>query len=108
MVHFRLQVVITPLGGAQEVGRSCIHLQWRNRSLLLDCGLHPAFKGPHALPYLGEVDLEACEALLVTHFHHDHCGAVPYLVGNTSFKGRILMTHPTRAVLRTLLSDHVK
>ena len=60
VVHFRLQVVITPLGGAQEVGRSCIHLQWRNRSLLLYCGLHPAFKGPHALPYLGEVDLEAC------------------------------------------------
>ena len=132
------QVEIIPLGGAQEVGRSCIYLRWRGRSLLLDCGLHPgalrpsrapghsisrlashvhfyvrfprpaAFKGRHSLPYLEEVDLESVEAVLVTHFHHDHCAALPYLVGQTNFKGRVLMTHPTRAVLGTLLRDTVR
>lgn len=41
--------------------------------------------------------------ILVTHFHLDHCAAVPYVVGNTSFKGRILMTHPTKAIYHMLL-----
>ena len=102
------EVVIIPLGGAQEVGRSCIYLSWRGRSVLLDCGLHPALRGRAALPRLEEVDLVQCEALLVTHFHHDHCAAAPYLVGQTTFRGRVLMTHPTRAVLRGLLTDTVR
>jgi cleavage and polyadenylation specificity factor subunit 3 len=38
----------------------------------------------------------------------DHCAAVPYVVGHTNFKGRILMTHPTKAITATLLRDFVR
>jgi len=33
---------------------------------------------------------------------------VPYVVGHTNFKGRILMTHPTKAITATLLRDFVR
>jgi len=38
----------------------------------------------------------------------DHCGAVPYFLEKTEFKGRIFMTHPTKAIYKLLLSDFVK
>lgn len=46
--------------------------------------------------------------MLVTHFHLDHCAAVPYVTGHTPFRGRVLMTHPTKAIVHTLLRDFVK
>jgi cleavage and polyadenylation specificity factor subunit 3 len=45
---------------------------------------------------------------LTSSFHLDHCGAVPYFLEKTNFKGRIFMTHPTKAIYKLLLSDFVK
>jgi cleavage and polyadenylation specificity factor subunit 3 len=53
---------------------------------MLDCGIHPGFSGEHSLPYFDEVDLDSVDLMLVTHFHLDHCAAVPYVVGKTVFK----------------------
>ncbi len=55
-----------------------------------------------------QVDLAEVDVMLVTHFHLDHCAAVPYVTGHTSFRGRVLMTHPTKAIVHTLLRDFVK
>lgn len=30
---------ITPLGGGQEVGKSCLLLQFKERNIILDCGI---------------------------------------------------------------------
>lgn len=43
--------------------------------------------------------------LLVTHFHLDHCAAVPHLLAHTPFKGRVFMTHSTKAIYHMLLAD---
>ena len=75
---------------------------------MLDCGIHPGFSGLASLPFYDEVDMETVDVMLVTHFHLDHCAAVPYVVGHTSFRGRIFMTHPTKAIVHTLLKDFVK
>jgi cleavage and polyadenylation specificity factor subunit 3 len=48
------------------------------------------------------------DVLLVTHFHLDHCAAVPFLLAHTPFKGRVFMTHPTKAIYNMLLADFVK
>lgn len=101
-------VEIIPLGAGQEVGRSCIVLRYQGKSVMLDCGIHPGFSGAASLPFLDAVDLSEIDAMLVTHFHLDHCAAVPYVVGRTSFRGRVLMTHPTKAIVHTLLRDFVK
>ena len=42
---------------------------------------------------------------LVTHFHLDHCAALPFLLAHTPFRGRVLMTHATKAIYLMLLSD---
>jgi len=99
---------IMPLGAGSEVGRSCHLCTYKGKSVMFDCGVHPGYAGIASLPYFDEVDLSTVDALLVTHFHLDHCAAVPFLVGHTTFKGRILMTHPTKAIFQMLMADFVK
>eukprot|EP00210_Caulerpa_lentillifera_P007940 g7579.t1 len=101
-------VRVTPLGAGQEVGRSCILLSYRGRNIMFDCGIHPGHEGLASLPLFDHVDLSTVSIALITHFHLDHCAAVPYLIGQSDFKGRLFMTHPTKAIYRTLLSDFLK
>jgi len=74
----------------------------------MDCGIHPAYSGRAALPYFDFVDLEDIDLVLITHFHLDHCGALPFLTEKTNFKGAIFMTHPTKRIYQALLSDYSK
>ena len=99
---------VMPLGAGQEVGRSCIVMSYRGKRVMLDCGIHPAYTGLASLPFFDEVDLSTVDACLVTHFHLDHCAAVPYLVGRTDFAGKLLMTHATKAIYYTLMCDYVR
>ena len=100
---------IMPLGGGQEVGRSCILLQYRGRNIMLDCGAHPGREGNDSLPFFDSLDDPSeIDLILITHFHIDHVAALPYFTEKTNFKGRIFMTHATKAVMRLLLSDNIK
>ena len=58
----------------------------RGKTIMMDAGIHPGFSGEASLPFLDTVDLDTVDVLLVTHFHLDHCAAVPYVVGRTKFK----------------------
>ncbi len=101
-------VSIMPLGAGQEVGRSCIIVKYLDKTIMMDCGIHPGYQGHASLPFLDQVDLAGVDVMLITHFHLDHVAAVPFVVGHTNFKGRIFMTHPTKAIAHTLLKDFVK
>eukprot|EP01082_Thalassiosira_pseudonana_P002988 g3011.t1 g3011 contig12:1256525-1258999(-) len=101
-------MTITPLGSGQEVGRSCHLLTFRSTTILLDCGIHPGYDGMAGLPFFDRVDPEQVDVLLITHFHLDHAASLPYFTERTGFKGRIFMTHPTKAVIRLLLGDYLK
>ena len=62
-----------------------------------------------SLPFFDTLDDPALiDMILITHFHIDHCAALPYFTEKTSFKGRIFMTHATKAVMKLLLSDNIK
>ncbi|XP_029652120.1 cleavage and polyadenylation specificity factor subunit 3 isoform X2 [Octopus sinensis] len=102
------QLIIRPLGAGQEVGRSCIMMEFKGKKIMLDCGIHPGLNGFASLPFLDLVEVEEVDLLLVSHFHLDHCGALPYFLEKTAFKGRCFMTHATKAIYRWLLSDYVK
>lgn len=99
---------IVPLGAGQEVGRSCVYLEYKEKRVLFDCGIHVAFQGQEALPLFDHIDPGSVDLLLVTHFHLDHCGAVPYFLEKTSFKGKVFMTYPTKAIFRLIMSDSAK
>lgn len=103
------EMVIMPLGGGQEVGRSCILLQYQGRNIMLDCGCHPGREGSDGLPFFDSLDNpEEIDLVLITHFHIDHCAALPYFTEKTNFKGRIFMTHASKAVMKLLLSDNIR
>ena len=40
-----------------------------------------------------------------SHFHLDHCGALPYFSEMCDYHGPIYMTHPTKAICPILLED---
>lgn len=88
---------IMPLGSGCEVGRSSVVVKFKGSTIMFDCGVHPGRSGYDALPFFDEIDPAEVDLLLVTHFHMDHCGAVPYFLQKTTFAGRVFMTHPTKA-----------
>jgi len=77
---------IVPLGGLGEVGRNMAVLEIDGRLLVIDCGvLFPEDNQPGVdlvLPDFGYIDdrLDDIAALVLTHGHEDHIGAVPYLL----------------------------
>lgn len=99
---------ITPLGAGSEVGRSCCVLKFRGKTVMFDCGIHPAHSGMSTLPYFDHINPADVDVLLVTHFHLDHSGSVPYFVNRTEYKGKVFMTHPTRPICRMLWHDYAR
>ena len=102
------QISIKPLGAGSEVGRSCIHIKYQEKQFLMDCGVHPAYTGVSCLPFLDLINLEEIDAVFITHFHLDHAAALPFLTEKTAFKGKVYMTHPTKAILKWLLNDYIR
>ncbi len=101
-------VRVSYLGGAREVGRSCLLLQTPESRVLLDCGLNVASE-QHAYPFLEapEFNIGDLDAVIVTHSHVDHSGMVPYLF-KYGYKGPVYCTLPTRDVMSLLQLDTVK
>lgn len=99
---------IMPLGAGNEVGRSCIILKFKGKTIMLDCGVHPGYSGHGSLPFFDGVEAEEIDLLLITHFHIDHVAALPHFTEKTNFKGRVFMTHPTKAVMQMMLRDFLR
>jgi len=84
LAHNGLRVVA--LGGLGEVGRNMAVLETEGRLLIIDCGvLFPEDHHPGIdliLPDFEYLDgrLDQVEAIVLTHGHEDHIGAVPFLL----------------------------
>ncbi|CAB4859526.1 unannotated protein [freshwater metagenome] len=77
---------IVALGGLGEVGRNMTVFEFGGRLLIVDCGvLFPEDAQPGVdliLPDFSAIAdrLDDVEAIILTHGHEDHIGAVPYLL----------------------------
>ncbi|KAG5421624.1 YSH1 [Candida metapsilosis] len=96
------------LGGCNEVGRSCHIIEYKNKVIMLDAGMHPALSGHASFPYFDEYDLSKVDILLVSHFHVDHSASLPYVMQQSNFRGKVFMTHATKAIYRWLMQDFVR
>ncbi|CCO35320.1 Endoribonuclease YSH1 [Rhizoctonia solani AG-1 IB] len=102
---------LTMLGAGQEVGRSCCVIKYRGKTVVCDAGVHPAHSGLASLPFVDELDWSTVDAILVTHFHLDHAASLTYVMEKTNFKegkGKVYMTHPTKAVYKYIMQDFVR
>src|ERR1700759_5019383 len=82
-MSFALRIV--PLGGLGEVGMNCLALELDDSIIVIDCGvtfpddepgvdiIHPDFS--YLLEHRSRI-----RAVLLTHGHEDHIGALPYLL----------------------------
>jgi len=102
---------VVALGGLGEIGRNMTVFEYLGRLLIVDCGvLFPEPDQPGVdliLPdfrYL-EDRLDDVEAVVLTHAHEDHIGAVPYLLrerGDIPLVGSRL----TLALVKSKLTEH--
>lgn len=101
-------VRITFLGGAREVGRSCIFLQTPESKILLDCGINIAAENSEKFPYFNvpEFDLKQIDAVIISHAHLDHSGVLPLLY-KMGYRGPCYMTAPTRDIAALLALDFI-
>lgn len=77
---------IYALGGISEIGRNMTVFEYDGKLLVIDCGvLFPSSGEPGVdliLPDFGPIEnkLDKIEALIITHAHEDHIGAIPWLL----------------------------
>ena len=102
---------ILPLGGLGEIGMNCMVLESKHEIIVIDCGVMfsdldhfgiefviPGFK------YL--IDRrDKIKAIIFTHGHEDHIGAIPYLL-KQGVVAPIYASRFTSLMLREKLSEH--
>lgn len=101
-------IAIQFLGAAGTVTGSKHLLKTPEANILVDCGLFQGLKSlrlknREALP----ITVSDIHTVILTHAHLDHCGYIPLLV-KSGFKGKILMTPPTRDLAEIILRDSAK
>ena len=105
-------VRITPLGGLGEVGKNMTVFERGGRLVLLDAGL----SFPHSemfgidlvLPdfrYVAE-NAGRLEAIVLTHGHEDHIGALPYLLREIGTSAPVWGTRLTLGMVKSKLDEH--
>ena len=92
------------LGGAREVGRSAVLV---DDALLLDFGLKTADPPQYPVGSLRSGPAVDAEAVVVSHGHLDHAGAVPALLSGDR-RPTVHWTPPTRELALTLARDTLK
>ena len=102
-------VRLTALGGFRQVGRSAILIQTRESNVLLDCGINPGSTNSIvAFPRLDtpQFDLDALDAVVISHAHLDHCGFLPFLF-KYGYDGPVYCSAPTSSLMTLLQLDYL-
>ncbi|KAJ8500626.1 hypothetical protein OPV22_011178 [Ensete ventricosum] len=101
------------LGAGQEVGKSCVVVSMGGKRIMFDCGMHMGYLDNRRFPDFslisktGDFD-SALTCVVITHFHLDHVGALPYFTEVCGYHGPIYMTYPTKALAPLMLEDYRK
>ncbi|KAB2345681.1 ribonuclease J [Actinomadura rudentiformis] len=102
---------IVALGGLGEIGRNMTVFEYGGRLLIVDCGvLFPETEQPGIDLILPDFEyirdrLDDIEAVILTHGHEDHIGAVPYLLRERR-DIPLVGSRLTLALLEAKLTEH--
>jgi ribonuclease J len=117
-------IEVFAVGGFLEIGRNMTLIKYKDEAVIIDMGLHM----DNYIAYTEDEDIEdltaeelitadavpdinriakyrkIVKAIIPTHAHLDHVGAIPFLSNN--FKAPILCSGFTGAVLTEIINDH--
>ena len=102
---------IVALGGISEIGRNMTVFEYKGRLLIVDCGvLFPSSDEPGVdliLPDFSYMEgkWDRVEALVVTHGHEDHIGAIPWMLKQRG-DIPIIASRFTLALIQAKLQEH--
>ena len=102
---------VVALGGLGDIGRNMTVLEYRGKLLIVDCGvLFPEETQPGVdliLPDFAYIQdrLDDVAAVILTHGHEDHIGAVPYLLRHKQ-EIPIVGSQLTLAFIESKLKEH--
>ncbi|XP_009765931.1 cleavage and polyadenylation specificity factor subunit 3-II [Nicotiana sylvestris] len=101
------------LGAGQEVGKSCVVVTINGKKIMFDCGMHMGYLDHRRYPDFSLISKSgdfnnALSCIIITHFHLDHIGALPYFTEVCGYNGPIYMTYPTKALAPLMLEDYRK
>jgi len=95
------------LGGTDEVGASSYLYLLQEGNLLIDAGARPGHVGEAALPKLEVLAEHSLAAMVLTHAHLDHLGALPVVIRRFP-NLRIYCTEATAKIATLVLADTLK
>ncbi len=80
------EVRFVVLGGLEEIGRNMMVFEYRDEIIIIDAGLQFPEEDTPGIDYIIpnieylESKKEKIKALIITHAHYDHIGAIPHIV----------------------------
>lgn len=99
---------IVCLGGFSEIGRSAMLIVTHESKIILDFGIKSYHHEDNdILPRLDiyGIGMNEIDAIIISHAHLDHCGAVPILC-KYGYDGPIYCTEPTFPIMISILQDY--
>ena len=96
----------TNLTGALEIGSNCYSIETGGRRILLDAGYHPKKAGNEGLPQLGLLKDDTVDAIVMSHAHQDHIGALPVAMRRHP-RAPVLLTDATKLLGDIMLHNSV-
>jgi ribonuclease J len=101
---------IIPLGGIGEFGMNCMAVRYGDEMLILDAGMgfpeESVYGVDVSIPNFAFLDeyRDAITAIVLTHGHEDHLGALPYLL--KKFNVPVYCSHFTAGLAESKLEEH--
>ena len=107
----KIRVSFKDSGSSENVTGSCIVITWKDKTILLDCGL---IQGNYTLlqEYKANDRKTSFKAkdvnyIFLSHTHADHIGLVPKMV-QRGFKGSIIVPKGSKIILKEMWLDSAK
>lgn len=98
-------LTFTPIGAGSSIGANCYLVSTNGQQVLVDCGVHPKTDGVESLPKF-ELLTSSPDAVLLSHGHIDHCGALPYFMRDFP-NATCYVTEPTVGIIDRMLHNSV-
>lgn len=95
------------LGGAMEIGGSCIYVRIAGKGILMDCGIRQSGTKDPIPDFRTVQENGGVDAILISHAHMDHIGTLP-IISRAYPAAHIYMTAMTADLTQVLLYDSLK